>query len=275
MRYLFCLLLVTLAPLLTYGQEKEESRKTIAERTAGMQAYDGFFKFYWDEAGGKIWLEVDRWEEEFLYVNSLTGGLGSNDIGLDRNQLGESRVVKFVRSGPKVLLLEPNYRYRAESDNPEERRSVREAFASSVIGGFQVEAMTGERVLVDLTDFLLRDAHGVAQRLKKGKQGTYKPDKDRSAIYLERTRNFPKNSEFESMVTFAGEGEGDWVRSVTPTPEAITLHLHHSFVALPGKGYEPRIYDPRSGYFPMSFQDYATPIDPPLTRRFIIRHRLQ
>lgn len=247
----------------------------IAEKTKGFQAHEGFFKFYYDHKEGKIWLEVDKWEEEFLYVNSLPGGLGSNDIGLDRNQLGESRIVKFLRSGPKVLLLEPNYRFRAETDNPEERKAVQEAFAQSVLGGFKVEAEEEGRALIDLTPFLLRDAHGVAERLKQRKQGTYKLDEKRSALWLERTKNFPKNSEFEALLTFEGNPEGDELKSVTPTPEAVSLRMHHSFVELPDGNYRPRAFDPRSGYYPLSFQDYGTPISQPLIRRFIFRHRLE
>ncbi|MCB0583875.1 MAG: zinc-dependent metalloprotease [Phaeodactylibacter sp.] len=248
---------------------------TISEKTNGFRPFEGFFKFYYDEKEGNIWLEVDKWEVEFLYVNSLTGGLGSNDIGLDRNQLGESRVVKFLRSGPKVLLLEPNFRFRAETGNPEERRAVEEAFAQSVLGGFKVEAEEGGHVLIDLTPFLLRDAHGVAERLKDRKQGNYKLDEKRSALWLERTKNFPKNSEFEALLTFEGTPEGSEVRSVAPTPEVLSLRMHHSFVELPDSNYRPRVFDPRSGYYALSFQDYGAPIGQPLTRRFIYRHRLE
>ena len=77
--------------------------------------------------------EVDKLDTEFLYVNSLQAGVGSNDIGLDRGQLGDERIVKFVRSGPKLLLVQPNYKFRAISDNEDERLAVKEAFAQSVL----------------------------------------------------------------------------------------------------------------------------------------------
>lgn len=246
----------------------------IADKTAGMQAYQGYFDFYWDEASGKIWLEIGQWDTAFLFVNGLTAGLGSNDIGLDRNQLGGQRVVKFQRVGPKVMLVQPNYDYRAISDNPEEARSVAEAFASSTLWGFKVEAATGARVLVDFTPFLLQDAHGVARRIKASKQGDYKLDDSRSAVYLDRTKSFPKNTEFEAALTFVGESAGPLVRSVAPTPQAITLRQHFSFVELPDDGYTPRPFDIRCGYYARTYADYATPISEPLVKRFIVRHRL-
>jgi len=251
------------------------AQESIADLTEDMTAYEGYFDFYWDESEGKIWLLVDKFEEEFLYVNSLPAGVGSNDIGLDRNQLGDSRVVKFIKSGPKVMLVEPNYRYRAVSDNADERQSVEEAFAQSVLWGWKAKTMEDGKALIDLTPFLLRDAHGVAARLQRNGEGTYKVDASRSAMYLERTKNFPKNSEFEAIITLVGKPKGRNLRSVTPTAAAVTVRMHHSMVELPDDAYTPRVYDPRSGYNAISYQDYATPIDQPLTKRFIRRHRLE
>jgi len=266
-------LILMLATCLSAQEEKD--LPSIEDKTESLQAYEGFFDFYWDEKAGKIWLEIDKFQAEFLYVNSLTAAIGSNDIGLDRNQLGQSRVVYFERVGPRVLLIQPNYDYRAESDNPDEQQAVADAFARSVLAGFEIKAENGSAVLVDLTPLLMEDAHGVANRLKRSGQGTYKLDKDRSALYLPRTKNFLQNSEFEVMLTFAGDPEGRYIREVTPSPQAVSVRQHHSFVQLPDDGYEPRVFDPRCGFFGISYQDYATPIDQPLTRRFIQRHRLQ
>jgi hypothetical protein len=257
------------------AQKDDDATKTISEVIESCKAYPGYFDYYWHEEKGKLYLEVDRWDTEFLYVNSLSGGVGSNDIGLDRNQLGNDRIVKFVRSGPKVLLLQPNYNYRAVSDNADERAAVESAFAQSVIWGFQAVASEGDRVLIDLTPFLLADAHDVAGRLKSRGQGTYKVDASRSMINLERTKNFPQNTEFDALVTLTGDAQGGQIRSVTPTPDIVTVFQHHSFIQLPDDGYTPRVFDPRSGYFPLSYYDYATPIDQPLIKRFITRHRLE
>lgn len=247
----------------------------IASKVSGMQAFPGYFNYYWDAKEGKIWLEIDKLDEELLYVNSLTAGVGSNDIGLDRNQLGAERVVVFERSGPKILLREKNLKFRAVSDNPEEQKSVEEAFASSVLWGFKVAAEDGGKVLVDFTPFLLRDAHGVANRLRSSRQGTYRLEESRSAMYLERTKNFPKNSEFEATLTFTGTPEGGWIRSVTPSADVVSVRMHHSLVELPDDNYTPRVYDPRSGYNDLAYYDYATPISQPLIKRFIVRHRLE
>ena len=271
------LCLFVLLPCTSVRAQKSQVKKppTIAVKTESLEKIPGYFDFYYSDEEGKIYLEIDQWENDFLYVNSLAAGLGSNDIGLDRNQLGSTHLVQFQRVGPKVFLKEHNLRYRAVSDNPDEAASVRDAFAQSIIHGFKVEAKTGDAVLIDLTPLLLSDAHGVVARLKRGKQGSYKIDASRSAVYLDRTKNFPLNSEFEASITFTGEAIGRPLRSVTPTSGSFTLRMHHSFVQLPDDNYTPRKFDPRSGYNSRSYADYATPINQPLIKRFIPRHRLE
>jgi hypothetical protein len=202
-------------------------------------------------------------------------GMGSNDVGLDRGQLGNERIVYFHRIGPKVLLIQPNYYYRANTSDPKEKQSVADGFAKSALWGFKVEAEEKSRVLVDATDFFLDDAHGIVTRLKNQKMGNYKVDKSRSAIHLPATMNFPNNTEVEALMTYTGTNPGKYVRQVTPTPSAMTVRLHHSFVELPDKNYTPRNHDPRAGYFPMSFQDYAVPLDESIYIRYITRHRLE
>jgi len=246
----------------------------LASYVKEMELVKGYYNFYWNASEDKIYLKVDYLNEEFLYVNSLAAGIGSNDIGLDRGQLGNERVVKFERHGNKVLLVQPNYAFRAVSNNQNEVKSVREAFAQSVLYGFELAAQSGSSLLIDITDFLLRDSHGVRERLSDTGQGSYKLDNTRSALYRENTVNFPKNTEFESIITFTGQAEGRYIRSVTPSPDVVTVRMHHSFIELPDENYEPRKFDPRSGFFYMSYQDYATPIDQPLVKRFIARHRL-
>jgi hypothetical protein len=249
--------------------------QTIADKVKGMEKFSGFFTFYWDAKAGKMWLEIDKWNTEFLYVESLPAGIGSNDIGLDRGQLGSSSIVRFDRSGPRVLLVAPNYAFRANSNNADERLAVKDAFAESTLWGFEVAAEEGGRVLVDATNFYLRDVHQVTNTLQRGQQGTYRLDATRSAFYLPNTKNFPQNTEVETTLTFTGEPTGPFVRQVVPVPESITVRERHSFVQLPPPGYKPRVLDPRAGYFGIDFMDFATPIEEPITKRFIARHRLQ
>jgi len=257
------------------AQNAAPATQSIAEKTKDAQKLPGYFNLYWDAKQGKLWLEIDKWSTEFLYQSSLPAGIGSNDIGLDRGQLGATGVVRFERSGPKVLLVQENLDFRAITTDAYEKKAVRDSFAESVIWGFTAAAEDGARVLVDATDFYLRDAHGVTNALRRAKQGSFRLENSRSAIYLANTKNFPLNTEVEATLTFVGDEPGAWVRSVTPDPQAITVREHHSFVQLPPAGYKPRVYDPRGSFFGISYFDYATPVSEHIAKRFIARHRLE
>ncbi|MDX1584827.1 MAG: DUF5117 domain-containing protein, partial [Thermoanaerobaculia bacterium] len=249
---------------------------SISETTKGMTKLDGFIPMYWDAGSGSLHLEIARFDEELLFQISLPAGLGSNPVGLDRGQLGGSHVVVFQRIGPKILMVEPNYRYRAITTDSLERQAVRDSFAQSVLWGFDAVAESGDRVLVDATSFVLRDAHGVARSLGSAEQGSYELDVSRSALHLPRTKAFPKNSEIETILTFTtSKPEGTLVSSVTPTAEAVTIRQHMSLVELPEGGYEPREFDPRIGVYAITFHDYGSPISEPIEKRWIVRHRLE
>ncbi len=268
---LFILFAVVLClPSNIFAQEESFDKKVDK-----LQKIDGFMPLYWDAKGGKMLLEISRFKREFLYQVSLPSGLGSNPVGLDRGQLGRTFVVYFERVGQKVLMIQPNYRYRALTTDEAEKKAVAESFATSVIYGFKIEAEKDERVLVDATAFLMRDAHGVIERLKQAKQGNYKVDDSRSAFYLERTKGFPKNTEIETTLTFAGDDAGRLVNSVTPTANSVTVREHHSFVELPDENYKPRVFDPRVNSIPVTFYDYASPFTEAIEKRWITRHRLE
>ncbi|EDP70548.1 hypothetical protein FBALC1_07313 [Flavobacteriales bacterium ALC-1] len=240
-----------------------------------LKSYEGFFDFYYEESTDKIYLKVEKLNQEFLYVNSLASGVGSNDIGLDRGQLGNERVVYFKKAGNKLLLIQPNLKYRANTDNELEKKSIEQAFAKSVLFGFKILSKKEGEYVIDFTPFLMQDAHGVSNRLKGRREGAYKIDVSKSAMALKRTKAFPKNVEFEAMLTFKGQPTGRNLRSVTPTASLVTVVQHHSFIKLPDSKYKPRAFDTRSGAISMSYLDYATPIQEDIRKRFIIRHRLE
>jgi hypothetical protein len=268
------LLLLLLTSHIAFAQTPLPS---IAEKTKSMKSMPGFVPMYMDDASGKIYFEISRWNEEILYTLSLPQGLGSNDVGLDRGLQGGGRIVRFEKAGRKILMIQPNYDYRAVTTDAAERRAVEQSFASSTLWGFTAEAESNNIVLVDATDFILRDAMQVSNRLRRQQQGSYTLDKNRSILYMPRTKNFPLNTEIEASLTFVNSDgtTGAYVNSVAPSPEAITLRMHHGFVQLPDNNYKPRVFDPRSSFIPVSFYDYSTPVSEPIEKKYILRHRLQ
>ena len=268
------LVLAAFTLLVACGQASPPGPPDITAQIGGFEHLSGYFDLYWDEKTGRMIVRVDSFDEPFLYQASMARGVGSNDLGLDRGQLGSTKVVRFQRSGPKILLIEDNLDYRAQSDNPDEQAAVDESFAKSVIWGFESLGERNGSVYIDATDFMIRDAHRIAARLAAQNEGTYKPDASRSAIYMPMTKAFPDNSEVEAIVTFTGQPTGPWLRTVTPDAESFSVHLHHSFIRLPDDDFEPFAFESRSGFGGRDFQDYATPVGDALVVSFGRRHRL-
>lgn len=263
------------AGLSTAQDQPAKPQKTFASIVEKTQKIDGFIPLYVNRDDGKIYMEIARFNKEFLHLVSLPTGVGSNPLGLDRGQLGSTRVVFFERAGNKVLLIQPNYDYRATGDE-KQKKSVEESFARSVVWGFKIEASEGDKVLVDATSFLIRDAHGVADRLNGAQQGNYSFDESRSALYLPNTKGFPLNTEVESTVTVSTNSSPKFlINQVAPMGKHVTVRERQSFVQLPDDKYTPRRYDPRTGALNISFYDYGTDINQDLEQRWIIRHRLE
>lgn len=263
-----------LALFLVMVQAQAQSLPTIEETVAGKQAMEGYFDLYWDEATGKMYWEIDQLDTEFLYQVSMGSGLGSNPIGIDRGQLRGTYLLTAQRVGPKLMLKEPNYRYQALSDNPLERLAVRDAFAPSIIWGFDIVAASGESVLVDATEFFVRDTRDVIGQIASRGQGNFSLDKSRSAFYLENTKAFPENVEIEVELTYTSSNPGNLVNSVAATGNAITLRQHHSLIKLPDDEFQTRVADPRIGVNGPTIMNYAAGIGEGMPIHLIAKHRL-
>ena len=265
---------------------------TIASATQGLTRSDGFYPFYYDEKTGKVYLEIGRWNEEFLYFSSLPEGIGNG--GAERGQQ-QGVIAKFVRMGQKVFLLQPDYEHRSVNGDANEKRVVADAFSQSVLYGFIPVAVEGDKALVDLTPFIVRDALHIGENIGSGRgnpgssfaaaannragaaaSGGYRFDDSRSAVFIGGTKNFPKNTELEALVTFVENGGGGGRRGATvaPDPTAVTVRMHQAFIQLPDSGFKPRKYDTRSGFIDFSYYDFSAPMTEPLEKRFAIRHRL-
>jgi hypothetical protein len=250
----------------------------IATKTAGMERRAGLLTLHVDRKEGQLFLELPQDSLRLLHFASQATGLGSNPIGIDRGASGSENVARFERVGSRVLVTFENWNYRGQTGNADNERTVREGFAPSVVAALPVVASEGTRVLVNATDFFLRDWTDVIGTLAGANQGTYALARDRSTFYDAYTRSFERNTEVDVQLTFTTAGRpGPIVSQILPDGRAVTLRVHHSFMALPDQptAYRPRLADPRVNFGALTFKDFGQPLQGSLDQRWIARHRLE
>jgi hypothetical protein len=277
--------LLVLAALLLpelHAPLRADGLPTVAKKAEGLERHEGLLALDLDRQRGHVWLEVPPGTGangevgRYLYIEGITTGMGSNPVGLDRGQIGDTKEVVLRRVGGRLLVEAVNLRYRALTDNAAERSAVAQSFGDSVLWAGDVAAMDADgRALVDITSFLVRDAHNIAATLRATQQGQYSLDEARSAVDLTQCLSFPENLEFEAVLTYTGREPGLEMRATLPDPGALTVVQHHSLIRLPDDGYKPRTFDPRSSSYPISFFDYGAPIEAPLGKSWIVRFRLE
>jgi len=267
---------VVLTSGLAYATTALAQQRTIAaslvQRTTGLERAEGFIPFYWDASRGRVLMQIPAFDEDVLYYVSAATGGGSVEMPLDRGIMNTS-VIHFQRSGPKVLVVEQNLKFRA-TGTAAQAANVKDSFPSSVLASLPVEADEGGRVLVDATSLFMRDAADIATSLARVNQGRFRFDAERSGFYPARMKAFPDNTEIETVSTFTVEAPGTVTRNVLPDPHAMTLRIHHSFLRAP-TGYKPRPGDPRIGVSTVTFQDYAKPVNEGITTDWATRWRLE
>jgi len=224
---------------------------TSSNPLAGLDHRAGFFDLY-----------VDKDKNRILAV------------GLDRGWGNDGQIVVFRKLGQKLIIEVENQSYRASTDNVLERRAVSESFARSFIGSVDILG-TQDGLIVDLTEFLTRDALGLVQHLKEREQGHFKIAKDRSLIDVSQTFAFPDNVEIDSFLTLTSDDPGREVATTAANGQDVTVIQHHSFVRLPDADYEPLYSDPRVGVIERVYYDYSAPLSDPIEKRLARRYRLQ
>lgn len=242
-----------------------------AKRTAGLEKADGFLPFWFDAKAGKVLMEVPLGQDILYYVSAASGG-GSVELPLDRGIL-ETAVIRFERSGSRVIVKQVNTDYRSLRGDAAHVEGVADSFPVSVIASLPIEDSSGA-LIVDATALFLRDAANIEGDLKRANQGAYRYDVARSSFYPARMKAFPENTEIETVATFVADAPGAVIANVTPDARMVSLRIHHSFLKAP-TGYTPRVADPRIGVSTLGFHDYSRPFSEGPETEWITRWRLE
>lgn len=251
-----------------------------AQSVSGLTRQDGLLTVFADAASGKVLIQLPAAAEDgtlarVIHHTALRTGVGSAVTGLDRAQIGPTNILAFRRIGKRVVAEFENPRYRATVGSVEEQAAARDAFVGSTVwAGDIVSTAPDGGVLVDISSFVTRDAHGIVQGLARAGQGTLRAVPELTLVDPAAARAFPDNVEIEARLTFAVEGPGSVLRQIAPDARLATFTVRHSFIRLPDAGFVPRPYDPRTGALSTLVTDFSAPLDAPIVSRLANRFRL-
>ncbi len=257
------------------------NKNSLASQTQGFEHREGFIDLYVSDTKGKVYANLPKAENKgvslrLIYTARLTAGLGSNPIGLDRGWGDSGQLISFREVGGKVVIEVENLMYRASANEALEKKAVNESFARSFIGSMDVLARgSNGEMLVDLTEFLKRDALSIIPNLAAADQGSFSLVKDRTVIQTNAVLSFPDNVEMDVFLTLSSAKPGSEVSSTAANGRDVTLIQHHSFVRLPDNNYTPRRSDPRAGAVEEVHFDYSAALTDTIERRLARRFRLE
>jgi len=204
-------------------KKKEDGPPPIAEATKDMQKREGFFTLWVDEKKNKLYAEIssDRLSKEFLIATSYSYG---QMAGLQLTDL----LLKFERRDQELLLVQPNFFYKAEGDLAE---VVKYTYPDEVIGKTPIIGQDPSgSVLIDLKALLEAETPEFAYQMPP-------------SVFTEvaKAKSFENNTVVE--LRFRGDRQ--------------TLGVYFNIGDLPDTGYKPRVADPRVGYFVTAQQDFS------------------
>lgn len=217
-------------------------------------------------------IPFERLKKDMLWVTRISqipNGLGGGymNAGSKTNE----QVVQWERFQDKILLKILSYTNVADSTKAISN-SVRVNNYAPILYAFDIEAFDKDStaVVIDVTKFLSSDVKaisGLSARLRKD----YKVKKlDASRSFIHSAKSFPENIEIKQDFTFEASEP-----PLERMAQSISLQINQSMILLPEQPMQPRLYDPRVGFFTVGQYDYGSDALKADQKTYIRRWRLE
>ena len=244
-----------------------------AKFTKDAEQKKGFFTLWKKRDNVYLELAKDQLDQPFLYVVSLSKGIGSNftlgGLPLD------DRMLQFERHGDRIMLVQVNTQFRTPKGTPIDK--ARElSIPNSIVQSFKIEseADSSKAVLVDLGALLLSDVTDLSENLK-GAFGNVGVRFDKERSMLGSMKTFPDNTELEATLTFSPLDRARLLLESVPDNRYIPVGVHYSFTRLPAEPMAVRYADNRVGFFLDAVKDFGRDDQENFWLRQVHRWRLE
>ncbi|MFN9205360.1 MAG: zinc-dependent metalloprotease [Gemmatimonas sp.] len=227
------------------------------------------------QVGSRLFFEIPASQIGKDFV--ITSVLAATPAGIGINgTLGTDRVIRFERRDNRVLVRDVNYRNVATDSTQQTARAMSLIEFFPIIAALNVEAYGKDSAaVIDVTRMF---TGGVQEFTANGRRATV----DASRSYIDKFSAFSRNVNVTAVQTFTPQGGAGGIPGLPiPIPglggtaQATTEAYTFSIVRLPDEPMMPRFLDARVGYFGETKQDFGSPEQRVLPRRYIARWRLE
>jgi hypothetical protein len=237
---------------------------------AGTKFNAGLFKTYF--VGGKYYFEIPdtllgRPMIVITRFKKTPFGLATPQHQYGGEKENE-QVWTWERHGRQIFIQVQNYKIMADAES-----GMQQAVASSnlppILAAFDIKAVKGSGVLIDVTDFYGGDtpAIGITDDEKKALKVTAL---DLTRSYIDTIKSFRKNVETDVIKTYrASDIPND------KTIGAVTFEMTTSMLLLPSTLMKSRFYDNRLNYIHTDQQNFGADPQKMVVTRYIQRWRLE
>jgi hypothetical protein len=253
------------APEKPYGDWKKLTKDATVKK--------GWFTLYQKRENLYLEIQPNQLELPILAILSLSRGIGRDFIlgGLPVTD----KLVRFHRTGDRVLLIEDNTRFTAPKGSPIEKAKDL-SFGESVLASFKIESEqdSSKALLIDLASLVVSDMSDMAEGMRQSFNGkSMRFDKERSAV--QGVKAFPENVEIEALLTYAPNDRTNYGLNTVPDDRFVGIGMHYSFSKLPDNPMMPRWADDRTGYFLTVMKDFSRDDQENFFVRMVNRWRLE
>lgn len=233
---------------------------------------DGLFKVH--KIKDKYYFEIqDSLLNKDMLLVSRISKLPSNLGGgyVNAGSKTNEQLITWERFQDKILIKVKSYNAVANDSLPI-NLSVKANNYEPILYAFDIAAFSKDStaVVIDVTKFYSSDVKaisGLSSRLRE----TYKVrNLDDSRSFITSAKSFPLNIEIIQDFTYNASNP-----PMLPATETISLQMNQSMVLLPTTPMQPRLADPRVGFFTVSQYDYSSEALKSDEKTFIRRWRLE
>jgi len=274
----------------TETKPEPKKEKTIDETVKDYEKLEGIFTIYRKKESGRdtIYMEIPEEKLNRLLMMEVTASTGTPDrlpAGSPINDI----VFKFVQMDERIMIVVPNYRFRASERQPISR-AVKRSFPDAYLEAFKIEAKQPDRksILINVSDLFRGDIAQISQEFAGGSGipgittggGAYAMDRDKT--YVDTIRVFPENLVVTSQYHFMRSGSARTLAAMLAEADSpladtrsIPIRVIYTVFELKDTGYKPRPADPRVGYFVTDYRDFTRDNKDDNTVRYVYRWHLE